>query len=216
MTVFMNIGQAACKAGVSAKMIRNYEEIGLLPPAARTEAGYRQYTEGDVSVLRFIRHARRFGFSIRQVASLLEFRIKRAYVGRDVETIVQGHVDDLRERIQELTQQKQSLDNLIRSCHGDAHAGKKILEGLVMERFDSPESRPMPSLRSAAPRTSGNAHRPRAMTGTASTNQATLVAWARNSIDQHEAPHLDLPPVASPTFWSFSKPSAPLFREIQQ
>ncbi|CAM5350295.1 hypothetical protein Q092_01194 [Pseudomonas aeruginosa CF77] len=80
----MNIGEASTASGVSAKMIRHYEDIGLLPPASRTDAGYRQYGDKDVSKLRFIRHSRDLGFSLDQISALLDLWQNRKRSSRQV------------------------------------------------------------------------------------------------------------------------------------
>lgn len=98
MNRVMNIGEAAEAAGVSTKMIRHDEQIGLVPAAARTDAGYRQYFERDVSVLRFIRQARRLGFSIEQIAELLGLWSDAHRASRSVKAVAQQHVADLEQK----------------------------------------------------------------------------------------------------------------------
>ncbi|MCY7305603.1 MAG: MerR family DNA-binding protein, partial [Rhodoferax sp.] len=97
-----HIGQAAQQAQVSAKMVRHYESLGLLPAIARTEAGYRQYTPGDVHTLRFIKRARSLGFSMPEIAELLALWHNKRRSSASVKRIAAAHVDDLAQRIAEL------------------------------------------------------------------------------------------------------------------
>ncbi len=95
----MNIGEAAQASGVSAKMVRHYEEIGLIPRARRTLAGYRMYSESDVHTLRFIKQARNLGFSIEQIEQLLKLWQDRRRPSRKVKALAQEHIRYLEERI---------------------------------------------------------------------------------------------------------------------
>jgi MerR family copper efflux transcriptional regulator len=95
MIPLMNIGEAATAAGVSAKMIRHYEQIGLLPAAERSESGYRLYGEREVSVLRFIRQSRRLGFSVAQIAELIGLWSDSQRTSREVKAVAQRHLADL-------------------------------------------------------------------------------------------------------------------------
>jgi MerR family copper efflux transcriptional regulator len=127
----MNIGEAAAAAGVSAKMVRHYEQIGLLPRAARTEAGYRQYGPADVEVLRFIRQSRSLGFSMVQIAELLALRANQGRASRRVKALAQAHLEELEDKLRELQAMKHSLQALIAACAGDDHPDCGILEGLA-------------------------------------------------------------------------------------
>ena len=98
----MNIGDAAKASGVSAKMIRYYEQIGLIPPAGRTHAGYRDYTEKDVHVLRFVRRARDLGFSVAEIDGLLQLWRNRRRRSADVKRIALDHIEDLQRRIADM------------------------------------------------------------------------------------------------------------------
>jgi len=126
----MNIGQAARQAGVSAKMIRHYEEVGLMPPAARTDAGYRQYTEVEVHTLRFIRRARDLGFSIREIAELVGLWQDRGRPSRLVKALAEAHIRSLEQKAQELLTMKATLEHLVRCCHGDDRPDCPILQTL--------------------------------------------------------------------------------------
>jgi Cu(I)-responsive transcriptional regulator len=133
----MNIGQAALAAGVSAKMIRHYEQIGLLPEAVRTDAGYRQYGEREVLVLRFIRQSRRLGFSMEQIAGLLGLWSKRERTSREVKALAQEHLADLEQKMREMAEMKGALERLVASCHGSDDPHCAILEDLAA---DSPST----------------------------------------------------------------------------
>lgn len=138
MTRTMNIGQAAEAAGVSAKMIRHYEQIGLLPAAARTDAGYRQYGEREVSVLRFIRQARRLGFSIDQIAGLLGLWSDRRRTSREVKAVAEAHLAELERKLREIGEMQQALRLLVARCHGDDDPHCAILDGLAGPEGEAP------------------------------------------------------------------------------
>ena len=127
----MNIGDTASASGVSAKMIRHYEEIGLIPRASRTDAGYRRYTDKDVHTLRFIRQARNLGFPIRQIEELLSLWRDQRRPSRKVKALAQAHVEELDARIRELEAMKRTLMELAAHCHGDERPDCPILAGLA-------------------------------------------------------------------------------------
>jgi len=129
----MNIGQAAKASGVSAKMIRHYEAVGLLPTAARTEAGYRQYGEGDVHTLRFIRHARDLGFSIPEIGELVSLWHDRKRPSRQVKALAMTHIAELEQKAQELLAMKATLEHLVHCCHGDDRPDCPILDSLAAD-----------------------------------------------------------------------------------
>lgn len=126
----MNIGEAARASGVSAKMIRYYESIGLIPAAGRTEAGYRLYAPTDINTLRFIGRARNFGLSMQRIKLLVSLWQDRGRASRDVKRIALEHVADLRARIDELTAMADALQGLADTCHGDHRPECPILEDL--------------------------------------------------------------------------------------
>lgn len=132
----LNIGQAAAVSGVSAKMIRHYEAIGLIPRATRTLSGYRNYSANDVHRLRFIRQARNLGFPIAQIENLLGLWQDRHRPSREVKELALAHIRELEERIRELEDIKRNLEALARPCHGDDRPECPILENL--EQVGSP------------------------------------------------------------------------------
>ncbi len=127
----MNIGQAASLSAVSAKMIRHYESLGLLPKVPRTEAGYRQYDDASVHTLRFIRRARDLGFSIKEIETLLGLWRNRRRASADVKRIAQTHAADLQRRIDEMAAMQRTLQHLAHCCHGDARPDCPILDDLA-------------------------------------------------------------------------------------
>lgn len=126
----MNIGQAAESSGVSAKMIRYYEQSGLIPPAQRSDSGYRIYTQSDIHRLRFIRRARDLGFSVAEIADLLSLWDDRSRHSADVKRLAEAHIDELEQRIGHLQQMANTLQNLINCCSGDERPDCPILAGL--------------------------------------------------------------------------------------
>jgi MerR family transcriptional regulator, copper efflux regulator len=129
----MNIGEAAKASGVSAKMIRHYEEAGLIRPAKRTESNYRVYSPNDVEVLRFVRQARRLGFSMNQIATLLGLWEDRSRPSRDVKRLAKEHIGELDRRIRELMEMKKTLENLANHCRGDSRPECPILDALAAQ-----------------------------------------------------------------------------------
>ena len=126
-----NIGEAASRSGVSAKMVRHYESLGLLPKVGRTDVGYRQYGPNEVHTLRFIRHARELGFSMVEIAALLKLWQNRRRASADVKRIALSHVADLDRRMAEMATMKRTLEALADCCHGDARPECPILDELA-------------------------------------------------------------------------------------
>lgn len=133
MDATMNIGEAAKASGVSAKMIRHYESVGLFPEATRTDSGYRQYSGKEVSTLRFIRQSRDLGFSIEQIRELLALWQNRKRPSRQVKALAQAHIEELDEKLQELLAMKATLEHLVHCCHGDDRPDCPIIETLADE-----------------------------------------------------------------------------------
>ncbi|MDH7795456.1 MULTISPECIES: Cu(I)-responsive transcriptional regulator [unclassified Beijerinckia] len=127
----MNIGQAAEQSGVSAKMIRHYESIGLLRPAVRSDNAYRQYGEPEVHELRFIGRARSLGFSMKEIGELLSLWRDRERPSGDVRQVAARHLSDLEGKLAEMQAMVTTLRKLIHACHGDARPDCPILEDLA-------------------------------------------------------------------------------------
>jgi MerR family transcriptional regulator, copper efflux regulator len=126
----MNIGEAASTSGVSAKMIRYYESIGLVPNVARTEAGYRVYGASDIHTLRFIRRARDLGFSVEQMETLLALWSDRTRASADVKHVAEAHIAELERKMKEIEGMAKTLRHLVHNCHGDGRPDCPILEDL--------------------------------------------------------------------------------------
>lgn len=127
----MNIGQAAAASGITAKMIRYYESIALIPPGRRSDAGYRVYSDDDLHVLRFVKRARSLGFSLEQIGELLSLWQNKARASADVKTIALGHVAELNQRIAELTEMRDTLQMLAGCCQGNDRPDCPILQSLA-------------------------------------------------------------------------------------
>ena len=128
----LNIGQAAARSGVSAKMIRHYESIGLLPSARRTFSNYRLYSAADVHTLGFVRRARDLGFSLPEIKDLLGLWQDRERKSGDVRRIALHHVHELDQRIAQLESMRRTLQHLAADCHGDERPECPILDDLAM------------------------------------------------------------------------------------
>ena len=127
----MTIGLAAKSSAVSAKMIRHYESIGLLPKAQRTEAGYRLYDETDVHTLRFIQRARSLGFPLETIRTLLALWRNRRRSSAQVKELSLRHVADLERKIAEMQAMARTLKHLAHNCHGDERPDCPILDDLA-------------------------------------------------------------------------------------
>ncbi|AOJ73806.1 Cu(I)-responsive transcriptional regulator [Burkholderia ubonensis] len=127
----MNIGDASRESGVSTKMIRYYEQVGLLAPSKRSDAGYRLYGPDEIHTLRFIRQARRLGFLVEDIRKLLTLWQDRSRASAEVKSIALGHVAELDERIAELTDMRNTLVDLAAHCHGDGRPECPILARLA-------------------------------------------------------------------------------------
>jgi Cu(I)-responsive transcriptional regulator len=127
----MNIGQAAAASGVSAKMIRHYEESGLIRAARRTPSNYRAYADNDVHLLRFIKRARALGFSMADIKTLLSLWQDKSRPSSAVKRIAGAHIDELERKIAELQAMVRTLEHLVHHCHGDHRPECPILEELA-------------------------------------------------------------------------------------
>lgn len=136
----MNIGKAAAASGISAKMIRYYEQTGLIPKADRGDSGYRDYSARDVHMLRFIRRARDLGFSVAEINELLNLWRDRSRHSGDVKRLAQTHIENLQERITSLQQMADTLQQLVDCCAGDDRPDCPIIAELeeATDRSASP------------------------------------------------------------------------------
>ncbi len=132
----MNIGEAAKASGVSAKMIRYYEQTGLIPKADRRQSGYRDYSDTDVHMLRFIRRSRDLGFSVAEIAELLDLWRDEGRASAEVKRLAQNHIDDLNKRIAAMQDMTNTLSQLVCACHGDDRPQCPILERLSNDADD--------------------------------------------------------------------------------
>ena len=174
MSYPMNIGEAAQATGLSAKMIRDYEGLGLIPPASRTENGYRQYTKRDLDMLCFIRQARSMSFSIKQVEQLLSLWSDTQRESRDVKAIAQAQMAELDRKMAELACMKDALEQIASRCPGDLTADCPILSKLSVGTAPAALSsarrqRPVPP----------TAHGRRAPAQRAPASYAGLLAWSQ-------------------------------------
>jgi len=142
----MNIGEAARASGVTAKMIRYYESVGLLAPRGRSESGYRLYGSAEVHTLRFIRQARRLGFLVEDIRKLLGLWHDRSRASSEVKAIALQHVGELDRRIAELKEMRDVLAHLARHCNGDSRPECPILAELAGDECGgSGEHWPLPA-----------------------------------------------------------------------
>jgi Cu(I)-responsive transcriptional regulator len=127
----MNIGEVAKSSGVSAKMIRYYEQIGLIPKVSRSDAGYRSYSASDAHTLYFVRRARDLGFSVEQISELLALWRDRERASADVKAMALSHVAALKAKIAELQVMAQTLEDLAETCNGNDCPDCPIIEDLA-------------------------------------------------------------------------------------
>ena len=127
----VNIGSAARLSGVSAKMVRHYESLGLLPAVGRTDSNYRQYSEQQVETLRFVKRARELGFSMAEIAELVGLWHNRRRASASVRRIAQKHADELAQRIAAMQAMQRTLDHLVHCCQGDERPDCPILDDLA-------------------------------------------------------------------------------------
>jgi MerR family transcriptional regulator, copper efflux regulator len=129
----MNIGEVAQATGLPAKTIRYYESAGLIEPPARSDGNYRRYDARHVATLRFIQHARRLGFSVKEVAALVALWRDKRRASADVRRLAATHLDTIDGRIAELKRMRQTLQSLVERCHGDHRPDCPILDELAEE-----------------------------------------------------------------------------------
>jgi MerR family transcriptional regulator, copper efflux regulator len=126
----VNIGELAKSSGVNAKLIRHYESIGLIPKAARTDSGYRVYTDNDVHILKFVRRGRRLGFSMPEIKKLIGLWRNKSRQSKDVKALALTHLKELETKILELQEMAKTLRHLSRNCHGDNRPDCPIIKDL--------------------------------------------------------------------------------------
>lgn len=134
----MNIGQAARASGVSTKMIRYYEQTGLIPKVPRRDSGYRDYDDNDIHRLGFIRRARDLGFTVEQISELLALWTDRQRASADVKELALSHVERLKEKMAEIKAMVATLETLAKSCQGDDRPDCPIIKGLAESDFRPP------------------------------------------------------------------------------
>ncbi len=127
----VNIGQVSRLSGVSAKMVRHYEALGLLPRVSRSDGGYRLYAQAEVHTLRFIKRARELGFSMPEIAELAGLWQNRRRASASVKRIAQKHATELAQRIEAMVSMQRTLAHLIHCCHGDERPDCPILDDLA-------------------------------------------------------------------------------------
>lgn len=180
MTTLMNIGEAAAAAGVSAKMIRHYEQICLLPEAERSESGYRLYGDREVSVLRFVRQSRHLGFSVAQIAELIGLWSDSQRTSREVKAMAQRHLADLEEKRREIDQMMDGLSVLVTACHGNDQPHCAILEKLSLGSPAQHQPRHKPQLKKVFAKTG--------QPGAGTSSHIDLMAWMRGVRVHHDTP----------------------------
>lgn len=136
-----NIGEAANRSGVSAKMVRHYESLGLLPSVDRSDSGYRKYTESEVHTLRFIKRARDLGFTMGEIAELLKLWQNRRRSSAEVRRTASRHLAELNQRMVQMEEMRSTLQHLIECCRGDHRPQCPILEELEGPGADATGSR---------------------------------------------------------------------------
>ena len=141
----MNIGEAAVASGVSAKMIRYYEEVGLMAPAGRSAGGYRRYAGADVQTLRFLRRARSLGFSVAQMRELLALWRDENRASADVKRLALAHAAQLEEKAQAIAEMSRALRHLADRCEGNHRPDCPIIDELALAGGAAPPARSGPA-----------------------------------------------------------------------
>ncbi len=126
----MNIGEAAKVSGISTKMIRHYETLGIIPKAVRSDAGYRKYSDSDINILKFVKRARGLGFSMKEIKKLVNLWRNRSRASADVKALATQHIQQMEQKIEELQAMTRTLKHLAKSCHGDDRPDCPILDGI--------------------------------------------------------------------------------------
>ncbi len=126
----MNIGEVAQISEVNSKMIRRYEEQGIIPKAGRSLSGYRQYTENDVHILKFVKKSRELGFSMKDIKQLVSLWRNKNRPSSQVKKIAQKHIEELEKKLNEIESMLSTLNHLVKNCHGDHRPDCPILDEL--------------------------------------------------------------------------------------
>lgn len=126
----MNIGEVAQISEVNSKMIRRYEEQGIIPKAGRSLSGYRQYTENDVHILKFVKKSRELGFSMKDIKQLISLWRNKNRPSSQVKKIAQKHIEELEKKLHEIESMLSTLNHLVKNCHGDHRPDCPILDEL--------------------------------------------------------------------------------------
>lgn len=126
----MNIGQVAKASGVSAKLIRHYESIGVIPKASRSASGYRTYTKNDIHILNFVRRARGLGFSMKEIKKLVGLWNNKSRASAEIKALALQHIKELDQKILQLESMSKTLKQLARNCRGDSRPECPILDEL--------------------------------------------------------------------------------------
>lgn len=127
----MNIGEVSKASGVTSKMIRHYEELGIIPKASRSLSGYRTYSEKDIHILKFVKRARTLGFGMKEIKQLVNLWRNKSRSSADVKRLTMKHINELETKIFELKTMVDSLKALSHNCHGDGRPDCPILEDLA-------------------------------------------------------------------------------------
>ena len=126
----MNIGEVAALSEVNTKMIRRYEELGIIPKAGRTDSGYRQYSDKDVHILRFVKRSRELGFSMKDIKQLINLWRNKSRSSSQVKSIAQKHQEELEKKLKEIQSMLNTINHLVHNCHGDQRPDCPILDDL--------------------------------------------------------------------------------------
>lgn len=126
----MNIGEVSKRADTSSKMVRRYEEQGIIPKASRSDAGYRQYSENDVHILKFVKRSRELGFSMKDIKQLVGLWRNKGRSSSQVKNIATKHIDELEKKLKETQEMLKTLNHLVKNCQGDNRPDCPILEDL--------------------------------------------------------------------------------------
>lgn len=130
----MNIGEVAVLSEVNSKMIRRYESLGIIPKAGRSISGYRQYSQNDVHVLKFVKRARELGFSMKDIKQLVSLWRNKKRPSSQVKSIAKKHAEELEKKLHEIQAMLSTLNTLVAHCHGNDRPDCPILDGLDSQK----------------------------------------------------------------------------------